>query len=113
MAQITTTEHDVHIGLSLWEHLAGLMGGRTIPRSAITEVSLEPDPLQATKGLRAPGLGVPGAAKVGTWRGQGRRMFVNVRRGVPAVRIEVTGLDRDAFLVSVPDAAGIVAELSS
>jgi hypothetical protein len=39
-------------------------------------------------------------------------MFVCVRRSVPAVRIETVGLDRDAFLVSVPNAAGVVNALT-
>lgn len=112
MARIILSDDEIRIELSLWEKVFGLMGARTIPRSAVTEVALENDPLGATRGLRAPGLGVPGSVKIGTWRGKGRRMYVSIRRTTPAVRIEATGLDRDAFLVSVPDAAEIVTALS-
>lgn len=112
MARIILSDDEIHIELSLWEKIFGLMGDRTIPRSAVTDVVLENDPLGATRGLRAPGLGVPGSVKIGTWRGNGRKMFVSIRRSTPAVRIEATGLDRDAFLVSVPDADGVVANLS-
>jgi len=35
-------------------------------------------------------------------------MYVSVRRSTPAVRIETTGLDRDAFLISTPDVHTIV-----
>lgn len=112
MARIVVTDDRITISLSPWEKVAGLMGDRTIPRSAVTDVALEPEPIQATRGLRAPGLGVPGTTKIGTWRGEGRRMYVCVRRATPAVRIETTGLDRDAFLVSVPDAADVVAALT-
>ena len=113
MARIELRDEEIRIELSLWEKIFGLMGSRTIPRSAVAEVALEPDPLGATRGLRAPGLGVPGRVKIGTWRGQGRKMFVSIRRSSPAVRIEATGLDRDAFLVSVPDADEVVDALSS
>jgi hypothetical protein len=112
MAHITLSDEEIRIELSLWEKIFGLMGNRTIPRSAVTEVALETDPLGATRGLRAPGLGVPGSVKIGTWRGKGRRMFVSIRRSSPAVRIETTGLDRDAFLVSVSDAGAVVDALS-
>jgi hypothetical protein len=113
MARIILSDDEIHIELSLWEKVFGLMGNRTIPRSDVTEVALENDPLGATRGLRAPGLGVPGSVKVGTWRRNGRKVFVSIRRSTPAVRIEATGLDRDAFLVSVSDADGVVTALSS
>jgi hypothetical protein len=51
---------------------------------------------------------VPGSVKIGMWRGNGRRMFVSIRRSMPAVRVETDGLDRDAFLISLPDAAVVV-----
>lgn len=113
MARITLSDEEIRIELSLWEKVFGLMGNRTILRSAVTEAVLETDPLRATNGMRAPGLGVPGAVKIGTWRGKARKMFVSVRRSVPAVRIETVGMDRDAFLVSVPDARSVVTALSS
>jgi hypothetical protein len=112
MARIILSDDEIHIELSLWERIFGLMGNRTIPRSAVTDVALEHDPLGATRGLRAPGLGVPGSVKIGTWRGKSRKMLVSIRRSTPAVRIEATGLDRDAFLVSVPDADAVVTALS-
>jgi hypothetical protein len=112
MAHIRLSENQLCIELSLWEKIFGLMGDRTIPRASITEATLETDPLGATRGLRAPGLGIPGSVKIGTWRGKGRKMYVCIRRSTPAVRVEAAGLDRDAFLVSAPDAAAIVDELT-
>jgi hypothetical protein len=112
MAQITLSDDQVHIELTTWEKISGLMGDRTIPRASITEVALETDSIRAARGLRAPGLGIPGRVKIGTWRGKGRKSYVCARRSTPAVRIETTGLDRDSFLVSVPDARQIVDELT-
>jgi hypothetical protein len=57
-------------------------------------------------------LGVPGRIRIGTWHAKGRTMFVSVRHPRPAVRIETTGLDRDAFLVSVSDPQVIVDAVS-
>jgi hypothetical protein len=112
MARIMLSDEEIRIELSLGERIFGLMGSRTIPRSAVTEVALENDPLSATRGMRAPGLGVPGRTRIGTWRGKGRTTFVSIRHSLPAVRIETTGLDRDAFIVSVSDAQDIVDALS-
>lgn len=97
----------MRIELSLWEKVFGLIGNRTIPRSAVTAVVLENPPLGATRGL-----GVPGSVKIGTWHGKGRKMFVRIRRSTPAVRIEANDLDRDAFLVSVSEASEVVTALS-
>jgi hypothetical protein len=113
MAQIHLSDNTIHIELSRWEKILGLMGDQTIPRSAITAAALETDPLAATRGLRAPGLGVPGSVKVGTWRDKSRTTYVSIRRSTPAVRIETTGLDHDAYLVSVPDAAELVHRLAN
>jgi len=112
VAHITLSNDEIRIELSWWEKFFGLMGDRTIPRSAVTEVALEPDPLAATRGLRAPGLGIPGSVKIGTWRGKGRTMYVSIRRSTPAIRIEAAGLDRDAYLVSVADARELVDALT-
>jgi hypothetical protein len=65
----------------------------------------------ATQGLRAPGLGLPGLRKIGTWRGAGRRTLVSVRRGQPAVRVTLEGRRWDELLVGTDDAAAVAASL--
>jgi hypothetical protein len=52
MAHIDVTTDQIIITLSTWEKIAGLMGDRTIPRAAVTDVALETQPIRATKGLQ-------------------------------------------------------------
>ena len=105
MATIDLTPDQVRIRLTPAEKLWALRGDLTVPRAAIREVTVVPDGLHATHGMRAPGLGVPGRRKVGTWRGHAGREFVSVRAGEPAVRITLTGQRYDALLIGAPDAA--------
>jgi hypothetical protein len=75
-------------------------------------VDVVPDAVSATRGLRAPGLALPGVRKVGTWRRPGEKMLVCVRRGEPAVRVRLEGQRWDTLLIGTDDAAALAAELS-
>lgn len=99
MAAIEIDRDSVHVRLSTAEKIWALRGDLTFPRTAVRQVEVVPDGLAATRGLRAPGLAVPGARKVGTWRGRAGTEFVSVRGGEPAVRITLTGQRYDAVLI--------------
>ena len=71
----------------------------------------EPDALAAVGGLRAPGAAVPGRAKIGVWRGQGRRRFVVARRGVPAVCVTLKGARYDELIISIEPAEQIAEQI--
>jgi hypothetical protein len=71
-----------------------------------------PDGLAAVRGIRAPGLGLPGVRTVGTWRGREGRTLVSVRRGQPVVRIALTGRRFDTLLIGVDDPAAVAGELA-
>jgi hypothetical protein len=73
----------------------------------VGDVTVEPDGLVAARGLRAPGLAIPGRRKIGTWRGRGRRMAVSVTAGEPAVRIQLQGSRFDELLIGQADAHAI------
>jgi hypothetical protein len=72
---------------------------------------VESDGISAARALRAPGLGVPGLRKIGTWRrradGRTRRTAVSVRRGQPAMRIELRGTSWDQLLIGHDDARAL------
>jgi hypothetical protein len=57
------------------------------------------------RGLRAPGLGLPGL-RVGTWRSPHGRDLIIVRRGQPGVVIEREGSAWRRFVIGCPDRAG-------
>jgi hypothetical protein len=111
MATLTTTPHTLRLSLSRAEKILGLLRDLEVPRSAVTAVEAVPDGIAGVHGLRAPGLGLPGR-KLGTWRRRGGRTLVSVRRGQPAVRIELTGQRFDTMLIGIDDPAAVTAELA-
>lgn len=107
MATIETTPRTLRISLTRAEHVLGLLRDLEVPLAAVRTAEVVPDGLAAARGLRAPGLGLPGLRKIGTWRRRGSTGFVSVRRG-PAVRLELTGQRFDTVLVSVADPVAAV-----
>ncbi|SFL33387.1 hypothetical protein [Geodermatophilus ruber] len=112
MATLRTTPQTLTVSLSRAEKLLGLLRDLEVPRSAVREVTVVPDGLTATRGLRAPGLALPGVRQVGTWRGRGEKTLVSVRRGQPAVRVRLTGQRFDTLLLGTDDAAAVAGELT-
>jgi hypothetical protein len=112
MATIETTTGTLRITPTRAEKVLGLLRDLEVPLSAVRSAEVVPDGLAAVRGLRAPGLGLPGVRRIGTWRRGGGRSFVSVRRG-PAVRIELTGQRFDTVVVSVTDAAATAADVSA
>ncbi len=118
MATIHVDRNAVVISPTRFEKIAGLVGEQRIPLSSIREVTVEEDPRRAISGLRAPGLAVPGSAKIGTWRGRGRSLFVCVRDSKPAVRIETVGSAAgggryDGFIVTSDDPHTIAEQINT
>lgn len=116
MSTVSLTENTLEVRLSRLEKIGALQGDLRIPREAIRAAEVVPDGLAATRGLRAPGLGIPGFVKLGTWRGRrnrGDRQFITVRRGLPALRLTLDGQPNDMVLVSTPRAAELAADLGA
>jgi hypothetical protein len=113
MAILSMHDDRLRLALTASEKLAGLHGDIEVPLSAVTSARVERAPLSAVRGVRAPGLAIPGRVKIGTWRGRGRRAFVVARRDVPAVRVTLAGTGHDELLVSTPEAEPIVAALTA
>ncbi|MGY1753730.1 hypothetical protein [Blastococcus sp. SYSU D01042] len=113
MATIDTTPGTVRISLSRTEKFFGLLRDLEVPRSAITAAEAVPSGLGALRGLRAPGLGLPGVRAIGTWRARGEKSYVSVRRHQPALRLRLTGQRYDTVLISTPDAAELAGRLTA
>lgn len=105
MARIARKGDEVTVRLGVWEKIAGLHGDFRFPLSAITAVEVDHDPLSSVRGIRAPGLHVPGRVKIGTWRRSGGKTFALARRSTPAVRLDLTGQPYCRMVISVGDAA--------
>jgi hypothetical protein len=113
MTTLHVEGNDLALRFTTFEKIAGLVRDTRVPLSSIRSVEVVEDGLAAAKGLRAPGLGLPGIRKLGTWRTLGAKSLVSVRRDVPAVRITLDGERYDTLLVSTPDAAAIADRLAA
>jgi hypothetical protein len=103
----------LHIVFTRREKLAGLLRDQHVPVTSVRSVEVVADALAATTGLRAPGLGIPGHRKLGTWRRASTRTLVDVRRGQPAVRITVDDQPYDAMLLGVDDPQALADALTA
>lgn len=112
MSVITVTADSLPIRLSRLDKLLGLLRDQTIPVDAVVSAEIVDDDLGAVHGLRAPGLGLPGLRKLGTWRGRGATRLVDVRRGQPAVRVLLRGQPFDELLLGTDDARQLTDQLS-
>jgi hypothetical protein len=112
MATLQLTPSTLAVRLTPGERIAGLLRDVEVPLAAVRSAEVVTEPLTDLRGLRAPGLALPGIRKVGTWRRPGERTLVCVRRGQPAVRVRLEGQRYDTLLVGTEDAAAIVAALS-
>ena len=113
MATLQLTETTLSVRLTRAEKILGLLRDLSVPRSAVRDVEVVADGLAAARGVRAPGLGLPGVRKIGTWRRPGERSLVCVRRDQPAVRIRLEGQRYDVLLVGADDAAALAAALGA
>ncbi|WP_127781754.1 hypothetical protein [Rhodococcus sp. X156] len=104
MATIVLSDSILRVRLNVGEHVGGLLRNLQVPASSVRDVELVPNGLKALRGLRAPGLGLPGLRAIGTWRHKGERTMVSVRRGQPAVRVRLSGQRFDTLLIGMDDA---------
>jgi hypothetical protein len=105
MTTINLSDDRLQVRFTPVEKIAGLLRDLDVPRSAVASVTVEPDGITAARGIRAPGLAIPGVRKVGTWRGRHRKAMVSVRRDQPAVRVTLNVQMYDELLLGVDDAA--------
>ena len=111
MSNVHVTRERVEIRLTARERVAGLLRDLVVPRSAVTTVEVVADGLAAPHGVRAPGLGLPGVAKIGIWRAPGDTQYVVARRGQPAVRLALSGERYDTVVVGADDAEELARRL--
>lgn len=73
-----------------------------VPMAHVRGATADPGIVHEPKGLRAPGIHVPGAV-IGTFRRDGETHFWDVRSGAQAVVIELTDENYDRLIVDVED----------
>lgn len=111
MTTIHLSAGTLHVRLTLLEKISGLLRDVAVPLAAVRSVDVVPDGAAAARGLRAPGLGLPGVRLVGTWRGRGHRALVAVHGRRPAVRVRLEGERWTELLLGVDDVEEAAAAL--
>jgi len=113
MATLQMENATLTLTLTRAEKIAGLLRDLELPMTAVRSVEVVDQPLSPLRGLRAPGLALPGLRKVGTWRRSGRRTLVSVRRNQPAVLVRLDGARYDDLLIGADDADERAAALTA
>ena len=103
MAKLIINDRDVTVSLSVVEKLEALHGDVTAPRSAVAQVRVVPDGMVEVHGLRAPGTGLPGVIKVGTWRRREGRTFAVCHGRRPAIVLDLVGAPYNRLVVTLDD----------
>ena len=111
MAQLNIEGDALVVRFTVLEKLLGLVHDQRFPLSAVTDAHAESDGLRAVHGLRAPGLGMPGARKLGTWRGRSTTTLVSVARRQPALVVQLSGQSYDALVIGCEKPQEYVARL--
>ncbi|MFP3712586.1 hypothetical protein [Puerhibacterium sp. TATVAM-FAB25] len=112
MTAITLLPDTLTVAFTRAEKVAGLIRDQHVPLSAVRSVEVVPDGLAAARGLRAPGLALPGSRKIGTWRSRSGKTLVSVRSGRPALRVRLDGQRYAELLVDVDRPAEVAAALA-
>ena len=113
MADIHVADDMLIIDLTAAERLGSLhLSTVKIPISTITGITAVPSAAEQVRGFRAPGLGLPGRAAVGTWRGRGFKDFVVVYGRGPGVVVTTRDFPYDRVLLSTGDGDALVARLA-
>ena len=105
MAHIDVDGTSVTVRLQGLERLWAMRTKVTADRAAVRRATTTLDLLSEVRGVRAPGLALPGRIKVGTWRSRQGKDLVVARRGQPGVVLELDGTAWRRFLIGCPDLA--------
>lgn len=111
MAAIRIDQESVTIALSTREKVEAVHGDVRLARSWVLSARVVPDGIAEVHGLKAPGTGLPGVIKVGTWRGRGGTTFAVCHGEGPAVVMELAGAAFDRVVVTVDDPEDVVRQL--
>ncbi|MBX9470412.1 hypothetical protein [Microcella sp.] len=104
MATVSLDATAITVRLTLLERVLAVHGSVTLPLHMMRSASSVPDGIAAVRGIRAPGLGVPWWAKIGTWRRRGSRTLAVVRGRGPALHLQTSAGPISQVLVSTPEA---------
>lgn len=99
------------IGLNkLW----GLRRRIVVPTDQVRGATYDPEATHAGKGLRLPGLALPGSKWVGTFRKDGQKSYWNVRAGGQTIVVELGAqAPFTRLFLTVDDARAVVDRINA
>ena len=103
MASVSVTEDLLTLDVQGLHRLWAFMRRIRVPLAHVRGATFDPGIVHEPKGLRAPGLHIPGAAVIGTFHRAGEKHFWDVRVGTQAIVIELTDETYDRLVVDVKD----------
>ena len=111
MAELRVDADTVVVHLSGLERLVALRGDVEVGRAKVTAARVATDPWAELRGMRAPGVGIPGVVMFGTRRGRFGRDFVAISHRQPALVIELRDEPFARLIVSTPNPDSVAAAL--
>jgi len=103
MARIRVTDDLLSVELQGLHQLWAFKRRIRVPLNHVRGATADPGIVHEPKGLRAPGLHVPGVAVIGTFHRDNEKHFWDVRSGAHTVVIELTEEKYDRLIIDVQD----------
>jgi hypothetical protein len=96
------------------DKLWALTSSLRVPLASIRDVRADPEVARfRRRGLRLPGLHVPGVISAGSFRQDGRRIFWDVRDPAKVIVVDLAGAQYDALIIEVADPETTVRRLGA
>ena len=113
MATIRIDDDHLVVQLAGINRLWALRSGLRVPLAHVRGATFDPGVVRERKGLRAPGLHIPGVAAVGTFYRNGEKLLWEVYRGRRAVVLQLADESYDRVVVEVGDPRAVVAAINA
>lgn len=101
MARVSITDDQLTVAPQGLHKLWGFKSRIRVPLEHVRGATADPGIVHEPKGLRAPGLYVPGVATIGTFYREGEKHFWDVRHGSGAIVIELVDESYTRLVVEV------------
>lgn len=113
MARVTLDDQNLVVEIEGMDKLWALKSRLVVPLDKVRGVTADAGAVKEPKGLRAPGLHVPGVVVAGTFHHDGERVFWDVHDPAQAVVIELAEQRYARLVVGVADPRATVALIES
>lgn len=108
MARVSIQDGQLFVELQGLHQLWAFKRGIRVPLAHVRGATVDPGVVRGPKGVRAPGLHLPGSAVIGTFNCDGEKHFWDVRTGRNAIVIELLHERYTRLIVDVEQPRAIV-----